>query len=304
MIHLDRPAYLGLDRSAAFRNYFGAGVRDYGLHFAGSRAASYCPGVYDEAEAFLAESLGVEAALLTSSGSLAAKLATEGLEGLGYDIGDARGAGDGSAGIHPAWGSAGRGAAGGGSQRAVRRVSVDPITLAVTPPPQPDADVLDVTDASHDLFLRPGTPLLEGKLHRRQLLVGSLGKALSVPAGIVAGPAAVVEAVRGLAAFRGASPPPPAYVSAVLEGWRLVEAAQRRLSDIVAAVAGSPNGSTLRGYPVILVRDVSPRTRLREGGFVLSAVPYPTLASEVAYRVVLRADLRDDVVGALTRALR
>lgn len=303
--HLDRPAYLGLDRSVTFRRHFEAGVRAYGLHFAGSRAAPYCPGVYLEAETFLAGEIGTEAALLTSSGSLAAKLATEALQATGYHLAAAGAPSEAGSGMHPAWGSVPEGTGAPEGPKAVRRVSVDPITIAVTPAREDAGPLdLDVTDASHDLLLDAGTPLREGWPGRRQLLVCSLGKALSVPAGLIAGPRDLVEAVRALPSFRGASPPPPAYVAAVVNGWDTVTAARRRLADVVATVAAAPGGSTLRDYPVVLVRDGESRARLREAGFVLSAVSYPNADSEAHHRMVLRADLRDETVEFLVRVLR
>ena len=69
-------------------------------------------------------------------------------------------------------------------------------------------------------------------------------------------------------------------------------------------VAAAPGGSTLRDYPVVLVRDGEPRARLREAGFVLSAVSYPNADSEAHHRMVLRADLRDETVEFLVRVLR
>ena len=210
--------------------------------------------------------------------------------------------------MHPAWEEATARSGEYGVRLAYRRVSVDPITLAATAPHPPE-EGLDVADVSHDLFLHSESPLREGRPHRRQLLVASLGKSLSVPAGLIAGPKRIIAAVRALPAFRGASPPPPAYVHAVSVGWCTVAAAQRHLARVTRAVGTAVRdvrGGGLVGlddYPVIVVRDPRLVHRLRRAGYSLSAVRYPTSASAVVHRVVLRADLADEAVTELARVL-
>ena len=326
VIALDRPAYLGLDRDPAFRAAVARGMERYGVHYAGSRAAAYCPGVYAEAEAYLARKIGVADVVLVGSGSLAAKLTTEALGAAGYDIIDRHDPARHHPAMHPCWPEAtaiyddrqlGRVIAEAPPDRrlAVRRVTIDPLTLGtssrVSEMWAPDARVLDVADASHDLLLRPLTALFVGQVFPHEVVVASLGKVLSIPAGVIAGPRAVTEVVRALPAFRGASPPPPAYAAAVLAlGERLLER-QSRLNHVAAHVelacapleaAGAVKTRGL-SYPVIVVRDGALVARLTSAGFVLSVIRYPAAESPLLHRIVLRADLRDEEVARLCAVL-
>ena len=321
MIALDRPAYLGLDRDPRFLSAVVEEFGRYGVHYAGSRAAAYCPGVYSEAEAFLARRLGAEDVVIVGSGSLAAKLVTEALHVAGYDVVDRRNHMMGSPGMHPAWPATHAtydGTKAGdlvpGQRLAVRRVTIDPLTLETTHRASviraPDARLLDVADASHDLFLRPRTALFAGQLFPHEVAVASLGKAMSIPAGVVAGPRAITAQVRALPSYRGASPPPPAYVAAVLAlSERLLEL-QSRLNHIAATVTAACEPleragavKTIRAYPVVLVRDDALADRLAGAGFALSTIRYPTPESPLLRRIVLRADLTDETVERLCRVL-
>ena len=330
---LDRPAYLGLDRDPAWRDLVAGGLARYGTHFAGSRRAAYCPAVYGEAEAALATWTSAPAALTMSSASLASATLVEALASGGFAV---------LAGplAHAAWRRPGLVEAGASREawRARAREllaagrSVALVTDRVCALRAREADVAWigdlaagaadgggrialVVDDSHALgALRDGRGSYAA--YRAALppavavvTLASLGKAFSVPGAVVAGAAWAVEVVRASVGFGGASPLPPAYAHALAAGLRgggasLVAQRLRRLRDLVREVEGlGIAGPHVAGHPVFRVDDARQRGALLAGGIGLSEIAYPTPASPVASRLVLRADGGAGVVEALGAAL-
>ena len=124
------------------------------------------------------------------------------------------------------------------------------------------------------------------------LVSGSLGKGLSMPAGIILGPKEILGKIRMTATYRGASPPPPAYLFAFLEGLDLFENQRKKLHanmslanslDTFGKLEHDPN------FPVYGLKDVAWVDHLEKSGFIVSSFPYPTSNDPCINRIVVSA---------------
>lgn len=296
-------AYLGLDRHDELLALVHEGLSLYGVHYGGSRRAPQAPGVYEEAEQELARWTGAPAALLVSSGTLAAQLTVRllaqrcQLRTLGA--------------VHPAldWpgnqvidaASAAELLPQPGPPLALLAERVDPIRVQV-----PTWQWLDELKAGREAILLLDDSHVIGvwgpegggswaALRQRwpgELIVtASLGKAFSIPAGIILGEAERIAALRAAAFFGGASPPSPAYIHAWLRGLPLALRQRRQLLDNIDWwQAHLPAGlRSLPQYPVTYSADATLAARLAQVGITISHFPYPGPTDAPVSRIVLSA---------------
>lgn len=298
-------AYLGLDRHPRLLALVREGLELYGLHYGGSRRAPQAPAIYDEAEAALARWTGAPAALLLSSGTLAAQLAVRFLADRAslLTLGPA----------HPALGWPGSRAVDAATAAALLRdphtsyallvERLDPIRVrepdwSILATPDTARDKMLVIDDSHAIGIwgSEGSGSWSELRHRwpgEMLITASLGKAFSIPAGIILGEADRIAALRAAAFFGGASPPSPAYIYAWLRALPLaIEQRERLLDNIDWWQAHLPAGHGLHSlprYPVTYSDDAGLARRLARGGIAISHFPYPGPDDAPVSRIVLSA---------------
>lgn len=313
-------AYLSLDRHPRFRDWVGEGFDRYGLHYGGSRYAPGAPAIYAEAEQALANWLGTETALLVSSGSLAAAWVRDGLRDQGRRVHFADT-------VHAAWLPdvpadaripALRTDLAAGHPVAWLADSVDPIAVATTELPALLAHAASdrrcvVLDESHAIGIlgeegRGLAPAYRRALPTTPVLaVGSLGKALSLPAGFIAGPRALVDAWRASPRYGGAAPPNPAFLYAWLRAAELIprqrQTLQARLEYFLRRVSPAFPLRTIPGHPALRCLAPAFSAFAEREGIRLSHFAYPSTRDEPVTRIVLRAGLSYAQLDTLLNAI-
>lgn len=138
------------------------------------------------------------------------------------------------------------------------------------------------------------------------LVSGSLGKGLSLPAGIVLGPKKLLEVIRLTATYRGASPPPPAYLFAFLGSLGIFERQREKLRSNMAFAQSSETFARLEHdtrFPVYGFSDVDWVKHLENSGIIVSSFPYPTSDDPCINRIVISAAHKTADLKRLERVL-
>ena len=303
-LNFDRPAYLGLDRDERWLDLIHEGLRLYGSHFAGSRASSYCPKVFDDLEAALQRWLSAPEVLTVSSGSLAAKLITDVLRQRGYRM--LAGPLSHAAWQQPdveafatseVWQQAARTAVRGKRPVVLVTDRLSPISCEevdldwVT---KLGGDVLVIIDDSHGIGIldeegRSSWARYASTFSNRLIVSASLGKAFSTPGAVVAGPQALVSELRSSSIYRGASPLSVAHAHTLSTGLAYALSRRKDLVDRMQRLRDFAKlTSHVAGFPVyVLPPELA--GQLERMGIVVSRIRYPEAESEEVARLVVRA---------------
>ncbi|MEY4135852.1 MAG: hypothetical protein RL386_2202 [Bacteroidota bacterium] len=318
-------AYLGIPYLPAFRRHLLEGIRHWGTHYGGSRLSNTAPGIYAEAEDFLAGMVGAASALLFSSGTLAGQVLLKVLaaEAALYL----------APGVHPAlwldnspqetdfdkWAtSVAALCASPGPPIALLANSVDPLGVRTF-----DCSFLSgipirrrvilVVDDSHGFFLLGNNgegvyPAIAALPGIEPLVISSLGKAAGIPAGVVLGSEAWTSRIKNTPFFGGASPPPPAYIHALLNAGAVYDGQRARLQALLHYFTGHLLQSTglhsMPGFPVFRITDPAKARALQASGIEISAFAYPTPSDPPVFRIVLNAGHTQKALNAVLKALR
>ncbi len=312
----DQPAYLGLDRHPEWLALVGEGMALYGVHYAGSRGASYCPAVYADVERVLAAWLGAPAVTLVSSGSLLAVMMVDQLLAEGYAV---------LAGplAHACWRRAGvvafedaeawRRRALELARRGARVAIVSDRVCAVRCRkakldwlrglPSGAVVVLDDSHAIGVLGPRGGGSWVEfGGLPAELIVCASLGKSFSVPGAVMVSSRARAQRLRSTAAFGGASSVPPGYAHALATGLDLALAQRTRLSANEAALAEA-GLAHVADHPAFSLTE-SQAGQLAAAGVAFARTRYPTAESAEVSRLVVSAGHSTEEVAQVATLLR
>lgn len=307
-------AYLGMAQNPAFQALVADALGRYGTVFGSSRNGNLRLGIYEAAEARLANWAGSASALTVSSGMLAGQAVMQWLASQNGAIFYGPGA-------HPAiW-----------HQPVVtipNRSFSDwtaqlPDLLSQAPPGHlvlavnaldavrselhdfawvnelpADRPITLVVDDSHGLGVTgpdgSGVWLsLPKPDHVRVIVTASLAKAMGLPGGVIFGAADTVAAIRQTAFFGGCSPMPPVFLAAFLGAETLYRQARGQLARNVtlAQTLLLPTGLFRQApnYPVFYTdRDELYPNLLKKGIFIYSFA-YPTAADKPNTRIVISA---------------
>jgi 8-amino-7-oxononanoate synthase len=310
-LYFSGTAYLGIHQHPEFLSLLTDGLHQFGTHYGGSRLAPFTLDIYDAAEDYLAQWTGAEAALLTSSGTIAGQLAVHYLS-QHHNCYFAPG-------VHPAlWGQSppASGDFATWTHQMLERAhqerqpmalfsnALDPLH-AVSFDFSPfrewpsDTPMVLVLDDSHGIGItgpdgagiRARLPSLPAAVEL--VVIQSLGKAPGIPAGALTGTRQTLRAIRQSALFGGASPPNPAFLYAFIHAAHLYRDSRQRLQQrIQQLVAGWPENTHvryIRDYPVFYTPNQAFAERLKNKLILVSSFPYPTPADETITRVVLNA---------------
>ena len=315
-------SYLGMARNEAFMDLLRAGMDRYGANYASSRAGNLQLAVYAEAEAELARFTGAPAALTVSSGMLAGQLVARALPENALFLYGPR--------THPAlwrrpadnyqapwqpWADALPDRVAGVPERDVVILTnaLDPLQgetydfgwLERLPAGRP---VTLVVDDSHGLGVtgEGGGGIfrqLRAFPHVRPVVIASLGKALGLPGGVILADETLLDEIRRMAYFGGASPVPPAYLHAFLRAGSLYDQARRRLRANIAHFTrlAAPAGlfRYRPDYPVYYTPANALCDFLRERRILISSFPYPTPDSPHLTRIILSSLHTEDDIAYL-----
>lgn len=306
-LYFGGTAYLGIPQSEAFSKLFLEGLKKYGLNNGTSRGNNVQLGIYDEAEIYAAKTFGSEAALITSSGYLAAQLAIK----QGFNFGEVRYAPD----THPAlW------------QNEIPKIhqSFEDWTLHIVEeinasskenwvliansmnnlyPNRYDfsfikklnKQVIIVVDDSHGIGINnngfgvlPALPKCENV---ETVIVASMAKALGVDAGIILGSQKIISLMKQSNEFLGASPPTAAGLYAFIHAEEIyinslakLKNNMKRLSN---TLAGNEHWGFIADFPVYLAKNAELSKALLLKRILISAFPYPDKNGPLINRVVL-----------------
>ncbi|MBC9929963.1 pyridoxal phosphate-dependent aminotransferase family protein [Chitinophaga qingshengii] len=306
-------SYLGLHQQPAFKAAFTEGIHRYGTLFPSSRAGNLRLSLFGEMEHALCNHLGQQAAVVLSSGYMAAQAAVH----YAATRGQLRYA----PGAHPAlWLGSPQLPAGSRlqwEQDTITLVNSHPdhhfviVTDTLNPITgeifafdwlrQLQRKVLVLADDSHGIGILG--PEGQGSIHYlprtdqlHYLITASLAKAYSVEGGVVAGHAADIAALKKNSFFTGSTPMMPAGAYAWLQCGDLVRQQRITLQQNVAYFLHLSAGSRIHNphaLPVFILPQPAEKmpllNYLAERDVIISSFPYPFPHSQPVNRAIISA---------------
>lgn len=324
-LYFSGTSYLGLNQHPLFKAKVIEGLEKYGVNFGGSRRSNLRFQVYEQVECLFAEWAGAPASLLFSSGSLAGQV----LHRLLSSFGDVLYA----PGTHPAlWGEEEPPTLDyrEWSERLTAQLkerpgatvifanSVDPLRSCaydfswLTEIPEGPLVYL-VIDDSHGFGVTGTEGMgiygdLEVPAWVKKVVLASLGKAFSLPAGIILGDESVIAKCWESPFFGGASPLPPAYAYAFCESGDLWRKQLATLRDLIRlfdqGIEGLDDFVHLDGYPVYFCQKNEMARGLWQEKIMISSFPYPGPKDPLITRVVINALHQTTDIERLVAAIR
>lgn len=320
-------AYLGIPQNETFRNLLIEGFQRFGTNYGSSRNGNVVFGIYEEAETRLAAMVGSDAALTVSSGMLAGQLVLRQFEDHAHLFI--------SPGIHPALRPL-------NYQSRIQTYEqwTDHVLKELRSHKFPEAviflntiDILHakrydlrwlqalpddlrlivVIDDSHGFGLigEQGAghwPLLPKSPSIERIMVSSMGKALGLPGGVIAGSENRINKIKSDGVFVGGSPLIPAYLHAFVNSQSIYEQERdklRTLRNHFAILTESLKKTiTSEGLPVFHINNTEIAEKLLHHHILLSSFPYPTPQSEPVTRVVLNSTHIKEDIEQLANALK
>jgi 7-keto-8-aminopelargonate synthetase-like enzyme len=325
-LYFSGTSYLGINHSPEYQQLLLQGIQQYGGNYSSSRSSNLQLAVYEQVEHFMAKWLGTEAVLTFSSGFQAGQALMQCLPRSASYIFAPK--------THPAvW----------QTDQHVWQGDFPSWVLSLPAQVAAAADeVIIVTNSLDALFaekykfnwladLPRGKQIhvivddshglgVIGKLgegviseikaflprHVQLTIAGSVGKALGIPGGLVAGSEALIRSLRKNPAFTAASPVAPAYLFAFLHAQHLYHTARLHLKERTAQFrqAVQPSGlfHHFGHYPVFYTPYNALAGALGDE-MVLSSFPYPHPDSEPVTRIVLNALHTEEDIANLSAAV-
>ncbi|WP_431293275.1 aminotransferase class I/II-fold pyridoxal phosphate-dependent enzyme [Pedobacter sp. P26] len=322
-LYFGGTAYLGIPKNQAFINLYLEGIKKFGLNNGTSRTNNIQLGIYDEAEKVAAGRYGAEAALITSSGYLAAQLTVKSLSILGKVIYAPT--------THPALWLTDQSA----NQQTFNDWKKETINLINTSNEktwvlisnsmnnlfpeiydfnfltkiQPEKKVILIVDDSHGIGVNNngmGAFInLPVKANIERIVVASMAKALGVDAGLVLGSGAVIAKLKNSNTFVGASPPSAASLFAFINAQKIYHNAWTRLQENIKLLTAGLNKTWAFEpmFPAFLAQDATLVNRLLKEKILISSFPYPKPESEPINRIVLSSWHEKEDIDRLIKAL-
>ncbi|TVR75961.1 MAG: pyridoxal phosphate-dependent aminotransferase family protein [Saprospirales bacterium] len=310
-LYFSGTSYLGLSQLKEFKELIKEGIDRAGTHFGGSRLSNIQINIYEAAEERLRQMTGAEDALLVSSGSFAGYLISEVLPSEAiFSV---------APGTHSAlWKHFSPPFEGSrkdwihenlknlkplGKEYFFLQNSTDCLFCTHSDIEWMEqltgiAGISLVVDDSHGIGLRGGLhdPLYQDwqkYISGDTLFMGSLGKAMGLPAGFILGPSNCLDRIRATPSFGGSSPPNPAFLYAWLKGGEIFEKQLQKLRDNIHYFRSQINiekyFDSLADRPFFFCKQKGIYTHLLEREIVISSFNYPGPDDPVVTRVVLNA---------------
>lgn len=309
-LYFSGTSYLGLSQNLDFQNLIIEGLQKQGTNFGGSRLSNLRLQIFEAAENGLAKWTGAAAALTISSGTLAGQLVIKTLQNSGKFYF--------APGVHPAL-------FGEGEYSNLDFHNWTQFILEETPhlksPIVLFSNTLDplkakkfdfswlqqlpnhipitlVLDDSHGIGItgKDGAGVfstLQLPENVELIVIASLGKALSIPGGVILGTQNFIQKIWQSPYFGGASPISPAYLHAFLQAKDLYQNRRqilfRNIEIFKSAIEPLNLFQTFDNYPVFYTPENTLADFLQQHKTLISSFPYPTAQSERITRVVLNA---------------
>jgi 8-amino-7-oxononanoate synthase len=308
-LYFGGTAYLGIPQHEGFLNLYLEGLKKFGLNNGTSRSNNVQLGIYQEVEAYAAKRFDAAAALITSSGFLAAQFLVKHLSNYG-EISYAPA-------THPAlWLNDAPQSSGSFTHWAERIVTAinaskakkwvlisnsmnnlypEIYDFSFVEKIHPSKDVILVVDDSHGIGVNNnGLSALSSILAPKNVkvvLIASMAKALGIDAGLILGNEEFISALKESNAFFGASPPSAAGLYAFMEGEHIYNSELAKLKSLTSilgqALSGNPDWHFIPGFPVFFSKNADLSLSLFEKRILVSSFPYPDKHGAIVNRIVL-----------------
>ena len=305
-------SYLGLSYDQEYREKILEGFVKYGSSFGGSRRSNCQFDEYDKFELWLAEWLETEKSITVSSGTLAGQLIKNLVNErdiIAYTP-HVHPAIDYGMGIHTSknnsnWIQSLNSAL--ESLKACNVVivgsSVDPIGLEILDPNLFSSlpghhDYLFVLDDSHGIGILGSegkgiSSKIPNHLKNKILVLGSLGKAMGIPGGFIAGSVELIDHIVDSPAFGGASPIIPAYLYAFDQIKNTLHNNIKRLKTNINLLEYTmqdlPKWKTHPELSVATYMVGNTGDWFQKNGCIISSFAYPSINDPIISRIVVNA---------------
>lgn len=306
-LYFGGTAYLGIPQNEDFTNLYIDGIKNFGLNNGTSRSNNIQLGIYNEAEIEAAERFKADAALITSSGYLAAQLTVNELSDFGSVIY--------APSTHPAlWQKKQPDSAGtfvDWSKKIVEEINtakedkwvIISNSMNNLIPEIYDFSFLEqidshknlilIVDDSHGIGINNdgfGAYLKLPKLKNvENVVVASMAKALGIDAGLVLASERIISQLKKTNTFIGASPPSAAGLFAFIKAEAIYQNALKKLHQNISLLQ---NGLNLKcdfaqNFPAFLFHDSGLADKLLEKQILISSFPYPGTNNASINRIVI-----------------
>ncbi|WP_372757093.1 aminotransferase class I/II-fold pyridoxal phosphate-dependent enzyme [Mariniflexile sp.] len=307
-LYFGGTAYLGLSTHAEFQNNLITGIKKWGTCYGSSRNANIKLSIFKKAEEAFANLIGTETALTCSSGTFAGKLVLECLSksvNAFYHYPKTHPAilyqkslpvfVDGK--VHPNLLN--------NTPETVVIAADAFLGLEVEPTPfdflssiSPQKQIILLLDESHSLGI-VGNHLegvfnsIPNKVVNQKIMVSSLGKALGMAGGIIAGDAGFINVLRNEPDFISSSSISPAYLEAFMVSQDIIKNQRGKLEFnlefLFEGLKLKPIFKFNKKYPVIYCEDDTIFKKFFHQGIIIANFKYPTYKAAMN-RIVITAN--------------
>ena len=323
-LYFGGTAYLGIPQNEAFFQLYLKGLKLFGINNGTSRSNNVQLGIYDDAEAHASEKFGAPAALITSSGYLAAQLVVKSLS----NYGEVRYA----PATHPAlWYHQTPQVSGSFTNWAKNIVeeinnsekqnwviitnsmnNLFPEIYDFSFVNELNKKIYLIVDDSHGIGINnhglgvfKTIPQCENV---EVLVIASMAKALGVDAGLILGSAKIINKLKQSDEFLGASPPAAAALYAFMNAEKIYESELDILHENMHLLNQQLNADTnwhfISNFPVYLAKNADLSRQLFENDITVSSFAYPDKNGPVINRIVLSSWHTKKDIEQLIKAIK
>ncbi|RZK37189.1 MAG: aminotransferase class I/II-fold pyridoxal phosphate-dependent enzyme [Pedobacter sp.] len=308
-LYFGGTAYLGIPQNDDFIRLYVDGIKKYGLNNGTSRGNNVQLGIYGDAERFGAKKFGAAAALITSSGYLAAQLTVKTISTFG-EIRYAPA-------THPAlwlmddpkingsfsdW-STGLVAEINESEKknwviisnSMNNLYPEIYNFSFLKEISRKKQIILLVDDSHGIGINNnGLSALSAIQYQENLevvLIASMAKALGVDAGIVLSSEKIIRQIKESHEFLGASPPSAAGLFAFIQGDEIYRKELQKLRENIFTLSehlkGKDEWHFIEDFPVFFFKNADISKKLLTNNILVSSFPYPDKDGPFVNRIVL-----------------
>lgn len=308
-LYFGGTAYLGIPQNNEFIQYYVEGIKRFGLNNGTSRTNNVQLGIYNQAESFAANRFGSEAALITSSGYLAAKLVVKEFS----KFGEVRYV----PATHPAlWQNENPQIQGSFTNWAAHLVEEineseksrwviisnsmnnlfpEIYDFSFAQKIDKNKEVILIVDDSHGIGINNNGlgayALIPQSENISAIVVASMAKALGVDAGLVLGSKQLIKQLKQTEEFLGASPPSAAGLYAFMQANEIYASALQKLKENMLLMSNfflkNKEWHFVEGFPVYFCKNAELSKSLLQQHILSSSFPYPDKDGPIINRIVL-----------------
>jgi len=302
-------AYLGIPQNEDFLKLYLAGLQQYGLNNGTSRGNNVQLGIYNEVENYAAKQFGAVAALITSSGYLAAQLALKAVLAMG----EVRYA----PATHPAlwlnkapvtqsdfgtWKNAVLQEINASTQQnwviisnSMNNLYPEIYDFSFLKEVKPDKQIVLLVDDSHGIGInnngKNALSAMPAQNNITVIVVASMAKALGVDAGIIFSSQKIITKLKNSNEFLGASPPAAAGLYAFMHGAEIYKVEREKLMQNITLLSEQLTQTTnwhfIKDFPVFFSKNADLSAKLFKQRILVSSFPYPNQNGPIVNRIVL-----------------